>query len=187
MKYCEKCKSLISEETLSCPECGKTLVKAENESIICLATVKGRAISLLEPALKDEGVPCAFENAEGETYNTFNVAVSAESDFILLIPFEYYTRAFNVCLGMGIVEEEDRLIEAFDEDNDTKAVETYEETFERVNGVKKRTWTVIWVILFIVLACIAVWGVDAVAYLIKSGCVGNTVPTEAVKSFISLF
>ncbi len=186
MKYCEKCKSLINEEIDTCPKCDVVLTEAENESVVCIATVKGRSVSLIEPALKEEGIPCAFKNAEGETYNTYNVAVSAESDFKLLVPYEFYTKAFNICLGMGITEETDRLVAETDVDED-EAHETYNETFERVNGVKKRTWTVVWVILFIVLACLAVWGVDAVAYLIKSGCVGNTAPTEAVQGFISLF
>ncbi len=186
MKYCEKCKSLFECETETCPKCGKVLTEAENESIIALATVKGRAVALLEPMLKDEGIPCAFKNSEGETYNTYNIAVSAESDFELLIPFEYYTRAFNICLSMNIVEEEDRLIEDT-EGKSEEAHETYDEAFERVNGMKKRTWTIIWVILFIVLACIAVWGVEWIAAIIRSGCVGSAAPSEAASAFIKLF
>ncbi len=188
MKYCSSCKAIVCDEVNTCPKCEKPLSDLVDESIVSVAIIKGRVISLLEPALKDAGIPCSFKNKEGEIYNSFNTKVSAESDFDVLVPFELYSRAFNICLGMDIVKEEDRLVEDT-EAKTSEPLETYDETFERVNGVKKRTWTIIWVVLFILLACFAIWGVDAIAYFIKGSCVGEnpaTTTTEAVKGFISL-
>lgn len=167
MKYCPTCKKIIATDAQICDSCSKSLTDISAESVVTVATVKGRSVSFIENALKDEGVPCHFAKTDGNIYNDLNAKVNAESDFSLLVPFEYYNKAFNVCLGIGVVEPEDRLVEETEVSDDT-TTKTYEEKFEEKNGVKHRTWQMIWMIIFIVAGCLIIWGIDFIAEFIKS-------------------
>lgn len=165
MKYCPSCKSIVNEECELCSTCNKALENISEDSTVTVTVVKGSVISVLEPALKDAGIPCVFEKTDGSVYNEYNIKVSAESDFKVLVPFEMYNKAFDVCLGFEFVSEEDRLIPD-DEDENTDD-RSYNEKFEAATGVKHRTWQMMGIIAFIVLACVVIWGVDFIAAWIK--------------------
>ncbi len=165
MKYCSTCKRIVDSDT--CNHCGCACVDIAQESIVCVTSVKGRSVTLLEHALKDVGIPCSFAKTDGDIYNELNAKVNAESDFNLLVPFEYYQKAFDVCVGMGYVNPEDRLVPESDVEDETPS-KTYEEKFEEKNGVKHRTWNMVWMIIFIVAACLIIWGIDFIAEFIKS-------------------
>lgn len=167
MKYCSFCNKIISQDTDACDTCNKAVSDISCDSIVCVATVKGRAVNILENALKDSGIPCSFKKTDGDVYNELNAKVNAESDFNLLVPFEYYNKAFDVCVGMGFASPEDRLIPDTEEDSDAPT-KSYEEKFEEKNGVKHRTWQMVWMIIFIVAACLIIWGIDFLAEFIKS-------------------
>ncbi|MBQ8001148.1 MAG: hypothetical protein IJ298_08140 [Ruminococcus sp.] len=163
MKYCSSCKHIVNSDAQQCDLCSGAVADISPESAVCVVTVKGRMISLLENPLKDVGIPCSFVKTEGDVYNELNAKVNAESDFDLLVPFEYYRKAFDVCLGLGFVSPEDRLVPE-SEDTSSAPTQTYEEKFEQKNGVKHRTWQMIWMILFIIAACLVIWGIDFVAH-----------------------
>ena len=165
MKYCSSCKSLINEEAEVCSCCGGALSKTLPESVVTVAVVKGTAVSILESALKAEGIPCSFEKTDSDIYNAYNAKVSADSDNKVLVPFEMYHKAFDVCEGFGFVKEEDRLLPEEEEvDTDNRS---YDEKFEAGTGMKHRTWSMLGIIIFVVLACVVVWGVDMVAEFFK--------------------
>ena len=166
MKYCSSCKSIMDNEAQECSLCKGALCELTEEAIVTVALIKGTAVKLLEPALKDAGIPCVFENTDGNVYNEYNFKVSAESDYKLLVPFEMYNKAFNVCEGFGFVNPEDRLIpeDAQSDDGDKR---TYNEKFEAKTGVRHQTWQTISIILFIIAACLVIWGIDFVAEYIK--------------------
>lgn len=190
MKYCSSCKKIFKDETDTCPECNKKAEKVQSTDAVEIIKVKGKNISLLESALKENGVPCAFECPEGDVYNAYNLKVNSEKEYELMVPFEFYTCAFNTLLSMNLVEEEERLVEETEQEE--ARTESYDEKFEKKNGIKHQTWTVIWVILFIVAACLAIWGIDAIAYFIKyyfiNGGAGTTETTvSAVQSMIGFF
>lgn len=166
MKYCSSCKSIIKEDVASCPECEASLENIEDTSTVTVGVVKGSAVSVLESALKSVGIPCRFEKTDGSVYNEYNAKVSAESDFKVLVPFEFYNKAFDVCEGFGFVSPEDRLIPEDETDTETKT-ETYNEKFEKATGVKHQTWQMMGIVIFIVLACLVIWGVDFIAAWIK--------------------
>ncbi|MBE6737660.1 MAG: hypothetical protein E7566_03260 [Ruminococcaceae bacterium] len=165
MKYCSSCKSIIKEDTDKCSVCKRTVEKIYDEATVTVAEVKGVSISVLEPALKDVGIPCRFEKRDGSVYNDYNVKVSAESNFKVLVPFEMYNKAFDVCEGFGFVNEEDRLV-SNDENEDTDN-RSYNEKFEAGTGVKHRTWQMAGIVAFVIIACLVIWGVDFVAQWIK--------------------
>lgn len=165
MKYCSSCKKIIIDDSESCAVCGGETESISPESIVTVAVVKGTSVNILEPSLKEAGIPCGFENTSADVYNSYNAKVSADSDHKVLVPFEMYNRAFDVCEGFGFVKEEDRLIpDTEDENTDNR---TYEEKFEAGTGMKHRTWSMLGIILFVVLACVVIWGVDFVAEFIK--------------------
>ncbi len=185
MKYCADCKALIDDRETNCPACSKKLSEAEAESIVVLTKVKGRNVSTLEPLMKEKGIPCFFVSAEGQVYNSYNFKVAAESEQKLMVPMEYYSKAFDICLGMDLVKEEDRLFEAEEEEEEDS--KTYNEKFEEKTGVKHSTWQLVWIVLFIVVACLVIWGIDFIAELIKTNAIGadKETTTEAAKAMIS--
>ncbi len=163
MKYCSSCKRFINTDTAVCDRCNSVVADITPETFVFVATLKGRTVSLLENALKDVGIPCSFAKTDGDIYNELNAKVNAESDFNLLVPFEYYHKAFDVCVGMGMALPEDRLIPEAEGKEETPA-KSYEEKFLEKNGVKHRTWQMIWMIVFIVAACLVIWGIDWIAH-----------------------
>ena len=165
MKYCPSCKSIIDESCEACKVCKGTLEDITDTSTVTVAIVKGTVISVLEPALKDAGIPCRFEKKDGSIYNEYNIKVSAESDYRVLVPFEMYNKAFDVCMGFDLVEDADRLIP--EDENPTNDTGSYNEKFEKATGVKHRTWQMAGIVAFIILACLVIWGVDFLAAWIK--------------------
>ena len=165
MKYCSSCKSIIIDDAEKCGVCHRNTENIAPDSTVTVAIVKGVAVSVLEPALKDAGVPCCFEKKDGSIYNAYNIKVSAESDFRVLVPFEMYNTAFDVCKGFGFVKDEDRLIP----EDESAEVDTrsYNEKFEAATGVKHRSWQMAGIIAFVVLACLVIWGVDFLAQWVK--------------------
>ncbi len=166
MKYCSSCKGIVNDEAEKCSVCNGELCDIAGESTVIVAVVKGTALKLLEPALKEVGIPCVFEKTDGNVYNEYNLKVSAESDYKVLVPFEMYNKAFNVCEGFGFVNSEDRLIpeDAQSEDTDNRS---YNEKFEAKTGLKHRTWQMLSLILFVIAACLVIWGIDFAAEFIK--------------------
>lgn len=185
MKYCSDCKALIDDKETNCPVCSKELTMAEGESIVTVTKVKGRDVSALEPLMKEKGIPCFFRSAEGQVYNSYNFKVAAESDQNVLVPMEYYTRAFDICLSMNYVQEEDRLFEGGDVEPPEE--KSYNEKFEEKTGMKHSTWQFVWIVLFIVVACLVIWGIDFIAELIKEKAFSAPIPetTTEAKALIS--
>lgn len=163
MKYCSSCKRIINEDVNVCDRCSNSVTEITSESFVFVTNIKGMTVSLLENALKDKGIPFSFEKTDGNIYNELNAKVNAESNFNLLVPFEYYHKAFDVCVGMGFASPDDRLVPETEIIEESTA-KTYEEKFEEKNGVKHRTWQMIWMIVFIILACLVIWGIDWIAH-----------------------
>lgn len=165
MKYCPSCKCVINEESENCTVCNGALEEVTPDATVKVAVVKGASVSVLEPALKDVGVPCCFEKTDGDIYNAYNIKVSAESDYNVLVPFEMYTKAFDICLGFGFVQEEDRAVSQDEEQSEDNR--SYNEKFEAATGVKRQTWQMLGIVLFIVIACLVIWGVDYLGVLFR--------------------
>lgn len=165
MKYCEKCYSLVTEgEVCSCGS--KSLKDLKPQSSVKVAVVKGSLRALAEPALKEKGIPCEFFNPEMDIYTQYNPKVNSETDYSLLVPFEFYNMAFEVCVGLGLANPEDKIeVDAITQSEpDGKS---YEQAIEEANSKKPKILKILGIILFIVLVCLAIWGVDIIAALVK--------------------
>ena len=167
MKYCEKCLSISASDDVC--TCGNDKLKdLEKTSGVKVAIVKGSLRAIVEPQLKDKGIPCEFFNPEMDVYNQYNPKVNAETEFSLLVPFEFYSEAFDVCVGLGLADPEDKI--QVDESTQLSGEDkTYDERFEEATGTKRKSFTILWIILFIVVACLVIWGIDLIAALIKGG------------------
>ncbi|MBQ4104816.1 MAG: hypothetical protein IJC86_00305 [Clostridia bacterium] len=168
MKYCSSCKRLISDDADVCQECNANTVDVDGTSAVTVAVVKAQGVSVLEPALKDMGIPCSFEKTDGDVYNEFNAKINADSDYRVLVPFDFYGKAFDICAGIGVVNPEDRLVQDEDTDDSDIPQKSYNEKFEEANGVKHRTFQMIWATIFIIAACLLIWGIDWIAEFIKT-------------------
>lgn len=180
MKYCTKCYEMINEGE-TCTACGESLEACKPQSSVKVTEVKGSLKAIVEPALNEKGIPCEFFNPEKDIYTQYNAKVSAETDFSLLVPFEFYSSAFEVCVGLGVAEPDKKLEveESTQADTDGK---TYDQRFEETTGTKRKSFQILWIILFIVVACLLIWGVDLVAALIK-----NSMGIPIMTRLISLF
>lgn len=188
MKYCSSCKAVSDDECEKCKTCGGELDAISGSEPVTITTIKGKDIALLEAALKSEGIPCSFEQIGGSVYNAYNTKVSSEAENKLLVPFDLYSEAFNVCLGLGIVSEEDRLThDNLDKSEKDGVKKTYNERFESKAGVKHRTWQMVWIVLFIIVACLIIWGIDFVAEYVKGMMIGNaSTIDETAKAVIGI-
>lgn len=179
MKYCTKCYKLTEKDEV-CPSCSGKLQSCEAQSSVMVTEVKGSLRAIVEPALKDKGIPCEFFNPEKDIFTQYNAKVSSETNYVLLVPFEFYNEAFEVCVGLGVASPDGKIQVA--EDTQAKSDgKTYDQRFEEATGTKRKSFTIIWIILFIVVACLLIWGVEFLAMLIK-GSMG--IPVTA--KFLSL-
>lgn len=166
MKYCENCRQLLNENEACTCGCDKQK-DVTSQSGVKIANVKGHLRAIVEPALKDKGIPCEFFNGEMDIYNQYNPKVNAETEYSLLVPFEFYNEAFDICVGLGVADPEAKL-EVEESTQATEDNKTYDERFEEATGTKRNKFQFIWIILFIIVACLLIWGIDFVAAFIKN-------------------
>lgn len=165
MKYCKKCYEIINEGE-ACA-CGGKAEDCTPQSSVKVTGVKGSLRGVVEASLKEKGIPCEFFNPEMDIYTQYNTKVNAETEFSLLVPFEFYSEAFDICVGLGIAEPENK-IEIDENTQSATNGKNYEERFEEATGTKRKVFQILWIVLFIVVACLLIWGVDLVAAIIKN-------------------
>lgn len=165
MKYCKKCHEILSEDETRCA-CGTAAEECTVQTAVKVTSVKGSLRPIAESALKEKGIPYEFFNPEMDIYTQYNAKVNRETDFSLLVPFEFYSHAFDVCVGLGLAAEQDK--KQIDPSTQAQDDKTYEQRFEQATGAKPGFFKVLWIVLFIIAACLLIWGIDLIAALIKS-------------------
>lgn len=179
MKYCEKCHVIISgDEACTCGS--KKVSELKPQSSVKVTDVKGSLRAIAEPALIEKGIPFEFFNPEKDIYTQYNPKVNSETNFSLLVPFEFYNEAFEVCVGLGLADPDDK-IQVDESTQANPADKTYDERFEEATGRKRKALQIFWIILFIVVACLLIWGIDFIAALIK-----NSMGIPVMSKFIKL-
>lgn len=164
MKYCKKCFAMC-ESGNSCGFCGGEVEECVSRSSVKVTSVKGSLRAIVEPALKEKGIPCEFFNPEMDIYTQYNPKVNAETEFSLLVPFEFYSEAFDVCVSLGLAEPEKKAeVDLSTQASDGKS---YEQRFEEATGAKPKFFKVLWIVIFIAAACLLIWGIDFIAALVK--------------------
>lgn len=164
MRYCTKCyKMYESGDVCTCSgKLGDCLPKTG----VKVCDVKGNGKAMLETAFANEGIPYMLASPKMDVFNQYNFKVRAEAEHILVVPFEYYSTAFDVCLALGLVEETDRAkVDHLTQISKEKKEETAEKTKEEMK--KAKIMNIVWIVVFIIAACLIIWGVDYIAALVK--------------------
>lgn len=167
MKLCTKCKHLHNDEDTVCGNCNAVLESITGENTpVFLISAQGFEAERIKTALEDNLIPCEsvvkdkeLKKQEFVGNNTF------ESD--ILVPFAAYEKAYDICIGIGAIKEEDT--EIFDDkcEQSSDEQQTLDEKFEEMSGVKRTTVRVLSAIAFLALVALAVYGTDAITAFIK--------------------
>lgn len=166
MKLCTKCKHLHNDEDAVCSNCNSPLESITDENTpVYLLSAEGFELERVKTALEDNSIPCdsVIRDKQLKKQEFINKN-SAESD--ILVPYAAYEKAYDICIGIGAVKEENT--EILDEEVEKKDDEpTLDEKFEEMSGVKRTTVRVLSAIAFLALVALAVYGTDAVTAFIK--------------------
>lgn len=161
MKFCKKCHHLYNDENTSCEncKCSLTVIKDDNTSVFILSAF-GLELERIKAALKDNSIP--FEtSAKKKNLSANSVTGYDIAEYDLRVPYSDYEKAYDVCVGIGAIKEEDTEI------SDEQA-QPSDDAFENMSSTKRTFIRLISALLFIALLCAVVWGTDFITALIKS-------------------
>lgn len=162
MKYCPKCKKLyLEEDTRMCFECkNSTLSDIEDKNtpvFLCFGNAAKR--EQVMNALNHNNIPCSYSNTSANNGMGFE-------EFNIFVPYKFMADAYNICVGMGILDYNERLVEFFEKEDFSEDEELNE--YEQMSPAKRTTIKVITAILFLIVVGAVVLGVDFVMNLIKN-------------------
>ena len=128
MKICPKCKKIYDDSEVTCSDCRKKLKNIENKNTpVGVCKVSGVDRMRVHAALEDAGIPSGEQRVKSK--------VSAEaitggdlSDVIITVPYQAYDKALDICIGIGVVDE-DTIDEKTKEDIESKK-EQYDKDIE---------------------------------------------------------
>ncbi len=166
MKYCKKCKHIHNDEEQNCISCRRPLYEIDDKNTpVYLLSASGFELSRVKTALVDNGIPCDAiakkKNISSEIVTGYNI-----SDYDLLVPFSAHEKAYDLCVGIGAVKEENtKVLES--EFNDDSHVKSSDEEFEEMSGTKRTAVRIISAIILIVIFCGVIWSIDALLNFFK--------------------
>ncbi len=170
MKLCTKCKRLHNDEDTVCSNCNSTLENITDDNTpVYLLSANGFELQRIKTALEDSCVPCDSIVRDKELRKQEFNNKSAMSD--ILVPYAAYEKAYDICIGIGAIKEDDTQIldntETSDFENAENQEATLDEKFEKMSGVKRTTVRVASAVVFLALIALAVYGTDAITAFIK--------------------
>ena len=169
MKYCLNCKHIHNDEDKTCSVCsGSPAEITEENTPVFLISASGFELERIKTTLEDNGIPCECKhNTKNVTATTSTGYDNSKTD--ILIPYSAYEKAYDICVGIGAIKDEDtQIIDDGTVSEESKNGESLDEQFEEMSGAKRTTVRVISAILFIALVAIVVYGTDAIMAFIKN-------------------
>ncbi len=160
MKYCPKCKKLYTQEdTRMCDTCKKSKLISEIKGgdAVRLCQVNAAQREYIIRVLKENEVPCSYENVNQ------NLGMGFE-EFNIFVPYKYAKVAYDICRENGLMAV-DEVFEALEE-IDVSQIEIEPSEFEQMSPAKRTTVRILSAILFILVVCLVVFGVDFVMEII---------------------
>lgn len=168
MKYCPKCKKLHNDENTMCADCQKQTVPVENKNTpVFLMSAGGFELQRVCAALEDAGIPC--DQKRHKKIPSAQAVTGADyGDADILVPYQAYEKAYDICIGIGAIQEEgteilDEQGQALEEKNDS-----IDEQLEEMSGMKRTTMRVILAVFLLFLITLAVFATDFITGFIKS-------------------
>lgn len=167
MKYCKKCKHLHNDNEQTCSSCKKPLAEvADDNTPVYILSASGFELNRVRTALEDNGIPCDTV-AQKKNFSAEAVTGYDISEYDLLVPYSAYENAYDICVGIGAIKDEDA--EILDEEvTENKNVKSAGEEFEEMSGVKRTTVRIVSAILLILVFCAVIWGTDFIVELFKN-------------------
>lgn len=172
MKYCPHCRKMYNDEISTCTECKKGVEILEDENTpVFLISANGFEKNRIEAALNDAGIPC--DEKRQKKSNSAQAVTGYDMDSInIVVPYQAYEKAYNVCVGIGAIKEDDE--EILEDDGVTiKDDESSVDKLEKMGSAKRTTIRVVLALFFLALMCLAVFGTDAITGMIKNLISGN--------------
>lgn len=125
MKYCSKCKKILTKNLDQCPKCGRRLIDNPNEySPVNLVTANGFELERIKSALTDAEIPFSVKE---ERYDTgLQILNSAPPENCLFsVPLSEYRKAVETLVGIGALNENS--LEELPDENEEFSRENSEE------------------------------------------------------------
>lgn len=166
MKYCNSCRKLHNDNEQTCNECKKTLDTIEDKNTpVFLISAEGFEKDRIIAALSDAGIPSDTKRQKKD--NSANAVTGVDmSDLNILVPYQAYEKAYDVCVGIGAIKEDGEEIiqdgeyEASNEKNSDKQLEELKEG--------SKAGRIVLAIMLLILISLAVFGTDAITGFIKN-------------------
>lgn len=167
MKYCKKCRRIHNDNVQSCLNCQKELAEiTESNTPVYLLSASGFELERVRTALNDSGIP---GDVALQKENSTDAGMGCDfSEYDLLVPFQAYEKAYDVCVGIGAIKTGNE--EVLDEAVSTPAnsdVKPADEQFEEMSGTKRTAVKIVSAILFIILVAAVIYGTDFITGFIK--------------------
>ncbi len=166
MKYCECCRKLYNDNDEKCLECKKTLKTVEDiNTPVYLLSAEGFEKDRIITALADNGIPSDTKRIKHDNSAKAVTGVDV-SGVCILVPYQAYEEAYDICIGIGAIKEEDTEI-LNEVEFEAKDVKNVEEQFSEMTGGGRAGRIALAVLLLAVFA-LAVFGTDAIMNFIKN-------------------
>ena len=116
-------------------------------------------------ALEDSGIPSTSQPQE-KALSADAVTGNDKTDRDILVPFAALEEARDICIGIGAIKPDGEEAQIDDQDVED-AVNSDMDEYEEMSPAKRTTVKIISVILLIIIACLVIWGTDAITGWIK--------------------
>ena len=165
MKYCESCRKLFNDNEERCLDCKKSLKTVEDMNTpVYLLSAEGFEKDRIITALADNGIPTDTKRIKHDNSAKAVTGVDV-SDVRILVPYQAYEEAYDICVGIGAIKEDDTEI-IKEVDFEAKDVKSVDEQFSEMTGGGRAGRIALAVLLLIVFA-LAIFGTDAIMNFIK--------------------
>lgn len=164
MKICQKCKKIHSDSQDRCSICGKNLKTiVDKNTPVGVCEVSGVDRMRVHGALEDAGIPCS-EARRKKSVSSEAVTGGDLSDVVILVPYQAYDKAYDICVGIGVIDEKDVAPLTEEELNDIESKKSVldkdAEDFMEMSQSKRTFVRIVSAILLILVFCGVIWGVD---------------------------
>lgn len=171
MKYCPNCKKIHNDNESFCSECKKKKLKpiTEKNTPVRICKANGVDKERVRAALSDAGIPS--DEIRVKDISAHAVTGSDMSEATVLVPYQAYDKAYEICVGIGAIKPENE-VELTDEMKDDIAlkkdsVDKSMEEFEEMSPQKRTFVRIVSAILLVIMFCGIIWGADYLLELFK--------------------
>lgn len=171
MKYCPKCKKLHKDNEEFCSECKKKrLVEiTEKNTPVRVCKANGVDKERVRAALSDAGIPS--DEMRVKDVSAHAVTGNDMSEATVLVPYQAYNKAYEICVGIGAIKPEDaedisdELI--YDIESKKETLDKDIEEFEDMPASKRTFVRIVSAILLVAMFCGLIWGFDYLLEFLK--------------------